>query len=240
MARRTALVWVPADTADALQARYRAEAVIEVRTRLHALWRLRRGESPTAAVVGVSPRSVQRWRRWYREGGLAAVCGRRSGGVGKPSYLTKDQERQVAAAAAQDVFGTAAAVRDWIEDRFGVRYTRGSVYTLLARLGLRLKTPRPRHAKADPRAPRCLPLPPGVTARQHTEAFRQLVVQLYVCCVGNRAVAVAAGGQHVEGQQAGQGIDPAAGIPDHRPADERCGGGVELWDHGGHEGCTAS
>ena len=66
------------------------------------------------------------------------------------------------------------------------------------------------------------------------------------------AVAVTDGGQHVEGQQEGQGIDPAPGIPVvrdglqvghevvHQPMD-RCGGeGVELWDNDGHEGCEAS
>ena len=48
------------------------EPVAEVRTRLHALWLLRRGEGPTA-VVGVGRNAVQRWLRWYREGGLDAV-----------------------------------------------------------------------------------------------------------------------------------------------------------------------
>ena len=56
------------------------------------------------------------------------------------------------AEAAKGVFATAAAVRDWLEAQFGVVYTRGSIYTLRARLGLRLKGPRPHHTKADPRA----------------------------------------------------------------------------------------
>ena len=43
MARKLAVVWAAEDTGAALHARYRAEAVIEVRTRLHALWLLRRG-----------------------------------------------------------------------------------------------------------------------------------------------------------------------------------------------------
>ncbi len=154
MARKTAIVWAVGDTADALHAQYRAEPVAEVHTRLQALWRLRLGEGPTAvaAGVGVSRNAVQQWLRWYREGGLAAVCGRRKGGVGKPSYLTKDQEAQLVAAAATGVFATAQAVRDWIEARFGVVYTRDSMYTLLPRLGIRLKVPRPRHPQADPRA----------------------------------------------------------------------------------------
>ncbi len=105
-----------------------------------------------AAVVGVSRNSVQQWLRWYREGGLDAVRSRRRGGPGKPSYLTPNQERQVVAEAAKGVFGTAQVVRDWIEERFGVVYTRDSMYTLLPRLGIRLKVPRPRHAQTDPQA----------------------------------------------------------------------------------------
>ena len=154
MARQTAVVWAAEDTAEALHARYRAEAVAEVRTRLHALWLLRQGEGPTAvaAVVGVSRNAVQQWLRWYRCGGLAAVRSHRRGGPGKPSYLTPDQAEQLVAAAAAGVFATAADVRDWLEARFGVVYTVGSLYTLLPRLGIRLKRPRPRHPQADPQA----------------------------------------------------------------------------------------
>ena len=43
-------------------------------------------------------------------------------------------------------------MRDWIEEQFGVVYTVGSLYTLLPRLGIRLKTPRPRHPQSDPQA----------------------------------------------------------------------------------------
>ncbi len=152
MARKIAMVWAVEDTAAALHAQYRAEPVAEVRTRLHALWLLRQGEGPTvvAAVVGVSRNAVQTWLRWYREGGLAAVRSHRRGGPGKPSYLTPEQEQQLVAEAATGVFATAAAVRDWIEARFGVVYTVGSLYTLLPRLGIRLKTPRPLHTQADP------------------------------------------------------------------------------------------
>ena len=154
MARKTAIVWAEEDTADALHARYRAEAVAEVRTRLHALWLLRQGEGPTAvaAVVGVSRNAVQQWLRWYRSGGVAEIRAHRRGGPGKPSYLTADQERQLVAEAATGVFATAGAVRDWLEAQFGVSYSVGSLYTLLPRLGIRLKGPRPRHPQADPQA----------------------------------------------------------------------------------------
>ena len=63
-----------------------------------------------------------------------------------------------------------------------------------------------------------------------------------------RAVAVADRGQHVNGQQAGQGIHPAPPVPVvgdggqvvHQPADDRFGKDIGLWDNGGHGGCDAS
>ena len=157
MARPAAIPWAAADTAEALHQRYLAEAEGAVRTRLHALWLLRQPEAdwtPTtvAAALGVHRCTVQQWLKWYREGGLAAVCGRRKGGVGKPPFLTPDQQEQLVEEAATGVFGTAQAVRDWLEEQFGVVYAVGSLYTLLPRLGIRLKTPRPRHPNADPQA----------------------------------------------------------------------------------------
>ena len=157
MARPAVIPWADADTAAALRQRYLAEGEGAVRTRLHALWLLRQpaaGWTPTtvAAALGVQRSTVQLWLKWYREGGLAEVCRRRKGGVGKPSYLTPAQQAAVVAAAATGQFATAQAVRDWIEDQFGVVYTVGSMYTLLPRLGIRLKTPRPRHTQADPQA----------------------------------------------------------------------------------------
>ncbi|MCY4521394.1 MAG: winged helix-turn-helix domain-containing protein [Caldilineaceae bacterium] len=131
MTRKVSINWALKDTADALHAQYRAEPVAEVRTRLQALWRLHLGEGPTAVAAGVG---VSR------------------GGHGTPSYLTPAQQEQVVAEAAKGVFATAQAVRDWIEERFGVVYTRDSLYTLLPRLGIRLKVPRPRHAQTDPQA----------------------------------------------------------------------------------------
>ena len=154
MARKVNIEWAAADTAAALHAQYRAECEPEMRTRLHALWLLRRGEGPTAvaAALGVSRNAVQTWQRWYREGGLAAVRSHRRGGPGKPCFLTEAQQEQLVAEAAKGVFGTAAAVRDWLEAQFGVVYAVGSLYTLLPRLGIRLKVPRPRHPNADPQA----------------------------------------------------------------------------------------
>src|SRR4029453_3661375 len=66
-----------------LLASYRAERDGRVQPRLHALWLLRGGQGlqATAALVGVTYRTVQEWVRWYRHGGLAAVRTHQRGGL---------------------------------------------------------------------------------------------------------------------------------------------------------------
>ena len=149
-----ALPWEPQDTVSALKQAYLQEVHPVKRTRLPALWLLRRDWSPrdTADAVGVHLRSVHRWMSWYRAEGLPAVRERLKGGYGKPSFLTPAQEAQVIARANEGRFFTAQEARDWIETEFGVTYTETSIYTLWHRLGLRLKRPRPVHEKADPQA----------------------------------------------------------------------------------------
>ena len=154
MARRgrpLAVEWAAGDDAASLQARYRRERRADVRPRLHGLWLVRAGRSAREAadVLGVHERTVTRWLAWYREGGLAAVEGRHAGGQGAPSFLTAEQREDVAAEVATGRFRTAAEIRRWIEERWGVRYTEGGMYARLGRLGCGPKVPRPVHAKAD-------------------------------------------------------------------------------------------
>ena len=126
MARPVSIAWAVEDTAEALHAQNRVEAEPEVRTRLHALWLVRRGETPTAAAaaVGADWTGVQRWLHWYREGGLAEVQSHRRGGqallpdVG-PAGTGGDRGGHGGVCAAQ-------AVRDWIEAQFGMVYAVGS------------------------------------------------------------------------------------------------------------------
>jgi transposase len=147
--------WRADDTPEALKAAYQAERDPRARTRLHALWLLRCGWrlGPVAEAVGVDYRSVQRWAAWYRAGGLAEVRGHRMGGTGQAPFLTAAQQAAVAEAVATGRFRTAAEIRDWIAERYGVTYTLGGVYSLLERLRCAPKVPRPVHVKADPGAP---------------------------------------------------------------------------------------
>ena len=157
MARRgrpLAVAWAAEDAVASLQARYRRERRADVRPRLHGLWLVRAGRSAreAAAVLGVHERTVTRWLAWYREGGLAAVEGRHAGGQGAPSFLTPEQREALAAEVATGRFRTAAEIRRWVAERWGVHYTEGGMYALLARLRCAPKVPRPVHAKADRRA----------------------------------------------------------------------------------------
>ncbi len=143
--------WREADTAAALQARYQAERRPDLRPRLHALWLVRTGRSlgDVAAVLGVHYRSVQRWVRWYRAGGLDGLAQHRQAGKGKPAFLTAAQQQQLIEELATGRFHTAAQIRAWVAATFGVRYTEGGMYGLLTRLGCSPKVPRPLHERAN-------------------------------------------------------------------------------------------
>lgn len=149
--RPLAVKWAAEDDAGSLHARYRRERRADVRPRLHGLWLVRAGRSAreAAEVLGVHERTVTRWLGWYRAGGLAAVVGRHAGGQGAPSLLTAAQREELAAEVASGRFRTAAEIRAWVRDRWGVAYTEGGMYALLGRLHCAPKAPRPVHDKAD-------------------------------------------------------------------------------------------
>ena len=145
------IAWAVEHDAGSLQARYRRERRPDVRPRLHGLWLLRTGRSAreVAPVLGVHERTVQQWVRWYRDGGLAAVTGRHAGGQGAPSFLTAEQREALVAEVAAGRFRTAAEIRRWVTETWGVAYTEGGMYALLARLKCAPKVPRPVHDRAD-------------------------------------------------------------------------------------------
>jgi len=143
--------WRAEDEATALKAAYQQERQADVRPRLHALWLLRsgRGVREVAQLVGVHERTVQRWVGWYRDGGRAAVMDHHQAGTGQPSYLTAEQQAALWAQAATGALRTAAAAQQWVEQQFGVRYRPGGISSLLGRLRIHPKVPRPVNPKAD-------------------------------------------------------------------------------------------
>ena len=93
--------------------------------------------------------SLQRWAGWYRRGGVTEVCAHHGGGRGHASWLSPEQEAEVAAQAARGFFSTAEDARRWISEQFGVTYRSKGIYGVLRRVRVRPKVPRPLHAKAD-------------------------------------------------------------------------------------------
>jgi len=133
---------------------YRKEKSADIKPRFHALWLLRLGYGmgETFKVVGCHYRTLQQWVAWYREGGLREVAAHRRGGKGRTSWLSAEQESQLRQQVAQGVFLTAQEAVDWVAETFGVQYTQGSMYSVLARLKGRKKVPRPLAEKASPEA----------------------------------------------------------------------------------------
>jgi transposase len=149
--RKLVIAWAAGDDAASLYGRYRRERRVDVRPRLHGLWLVRTGRTTreAAEVLGVHERSVQRWLRWYRAGGLAGVVGRHAGSQGAPSFLTTEQRAELADEVATGRFRTVAEIRQWVAERWRVHYTEGGMYARLRRLRCAPKVPRPVHEKTD-------------------------------------------------------------------------------------------
>jgi transposase len=154
MSKPVAVAWT--ETAEELEAQYRAERNVERRKRLGALWRVRAGDRVAEAgrLAGVGERAVYRWLGWYRAEGPVAVLRRvpGHGAVGQPHRLAAEQRAGVLARCAAGEFRTYEEARAWVEATYGVAYRPGGLYTALRRLGVRPKVPRPVAEKADPAA----------------------------------------------------------------------------------------
>lgn len=121
--------------------------------RLLAVRLLRMGATLTEAAtsLGVSYRGLQKWVRWYRTGGIDALCAHPVGGVRVPTrpLLTAGQEAAVLTEATTTGFVTQPKARAWLAREHAVSLSAAQVTRLFRELRLRCKVPRPRAAKAD-------------------------------------------------------------------------------------------
>ena len=150
--RTAPIQWRDEDTVEALLARYRAEKVLELRTRWHALWLLRTGKSraEVAGVLAIDPRTLRDWVCWYRQGGCATVAQHREGGRGgRVSRLSSEQLGLIREQAARGVWGNTRDVGEWVKQEFGITYTYWGIRSVLDRLHIHPREPRPIAAKAD-------------------------------------------------------------------------------------------
>jgi transposase len=131
---------------------YHRERDAAIRPRLHALWLLRDGQRlrQVAALLDVHYVTVQDWVAWYRRGGLAEVRRHKVGGrKGRASFLEAGQVQQLQQQAQTGRLRTAGDVRAWIAQTFGVQYSRGGIYSLLARLRWKPKVTRPQSSTSS-------------------------------------------------------------------------------------------
>ncbi len=141
------------ESSEELKQRYQKEVHPRRRARLQALWQLHLGKriQDVVDLTGASYRSVQQWLRWYRQGGLNEVLRRVVGhhAKGKKPYLNRLEQRALVAKVQQGQCRTVWDVIEWVQGRWGERYTYKGMYTLMKGHGLGLKVPRPHSEKAD-------------------------------------------------------------------------------------------
>lgn len=131
---------------------YQTEKDASIKPRLHLLWLVRQGKQvkEAAELVGTHLRTAQQWFAWYREGGVDTVRQKRGGNYdGLPCRLSVDQQNALHDHANETGFFTGLEVQQWISEQFGIAYTLDGVYTLLRRLKIKKKVPRPMNVKAD-------------------------------------------------------------------------------------------
>lgn len=151
MSRRLSIDWE--DSEQTLQERYQQATDHQDRTRLQALWLLRKGRSlsEVASVVGVCYETVRRWTEWYRSGGLEEVLSRRHGGSGgRESRLSEKEEQALIEKARAGELRTIWDGVEWARSEAGVEYSYWGMRHVFDRLQLKKKVPRPQSEKADP------------------------------------------------------------------------------------------
>ena len=140
-------------TAEELYAHYNHTPNTQIARRFQALALLRRGRTlkETAAIVGVSIRTVQKWLTGSRTGGLNTITRRTRGGnrATPRSPLTPDQQAQRIPHAATQGFRTLREAAAWCREALGVELSERQVQRLFQRLGFRRKVPRPMAVRAD-------------------------------------------------------------------------------------------
>ncbi|TDC15225.1 transposase [Streptomyces sp. 8K308] len=126
------------------------------RVRLEAVVRFERGETAgqIAAALRVSERSVERWRRAWREGGSAGVLSKGSPGRprlndGQIARLERELKRGPLAHGWEDQRWTLARIKTLIGRLFHVSYTVEGTWRLLRRHGWSCQQPTRRAIERD-------------------------------------------------------------------------------------------
>ena len=124
--------------------------------RVKMLRLLKSGEFSTLGeaveALGYSRRQGQRWIACYKEGGLTQLLLNRVDERGRRELVTEEAFSELEEAMKEGEVATIAQAHAFLSHR-GVGYSHPeSVGALLRRRKVKLKTGRPRHEKADPKA----------------------------------------------------------------------------------------
>lgn len=144
--------WHVEDTESELGYRFAHEAAPDLRLRWQALWLLRQGYTRRAIVqaLGIHSRTLCDWIAWYNSGGCAEVVQHRLGaGNGQVCRLSEEQLAELAAWAADGTFYTYEEARQWVADMWQVAYSYDGIRSLLNRIEIHPRVPRPLATQAN-------------------------------------------------------------------------------------------
>jgi transposase len=141
---------------DELEQAYRRAKDGVARSQWHMLWLLSSGKSSAevAALTGYCVDWIRKVARRYNAQGIAGVGDRRHANPGRERLLDSRQEaalgQQLTQAEAAGQHWNSVQVAAWMSAQLGYRVRAERGRDVLQRLEYSTKTPRPRHAKAEP------------------------------------------------------------------------------------------
>lgn len=102
-----------------------------------------------ASILHISRKNVKRYIKIFAKGGIESLCKLDYHACGRKKYLTDDQLKQLEEYIDSHLCNTAKEIMDYIEKKFGIKYTESGVIKLLKELGYSYKKTRQIPSKAD-------------------------------------------------------------------------------------------
>lgn len=107
-----------------------------------------------ASILKVSTRSILRWIKWFKEGGIESLKDQPKGHM--KSKLEDAHKKEIELwivsgknSEGKSIYWTIDKLKDEIEKRFGITIGRTPLWKHLKKMDLVLRRPRPVHAKSD-------------------------------------------------------------------------------------------
>jgi transposase len=108
-------------------------------------------QEETALILGVSVKTVSRCARCYEQHGVAGLEPISKKKIRNHSHLEPEQEQELRAHLQEKLYPNAKAIRAYLYERYGVKYSVSGVQALLQRLGFSFKKVSVAPVKADPK-----------------------------------------------------------------------------------------